>query len=125
MATRSAPTTTLQQPSILDDLGEEITGVIWPVSICMVVTIVLVRLLNPAGSSSASTFVLASAAYDENANPTASSGAKLGGALLNAVIFVAVVVALTFVMVLLFKWGVSAAKMHAHACNRCWLTCTT
>ena len=35
--------------SVLDDLGEEITGVAWPVSICMAVTVFLVRVLNPTG----------------------------------------------------------------------------
>ena len=54
--------------SVLDDLGEEITGVAWPVSICMAVTVFLVRVLNPTGASSSSTVFIASAAYNENAN---------------------------------------------------------
>ena len=54
--------------SVLDDLGEEITGVAWPVSICMMVTVFLVRVLNPTGASSSSTVFIASAAYNENAN---------------------------------------------------------
>lgn len=36
-----------------------------------------------------------------------STGQKLGGALLNAVIFVAVIGGMTFILFLLFKWGVS------------------
>ncbi|KAG1672059.1 hypothetical protein FOA52_008935 [Chlamydomonas sp. UWO 241] len=71
----------------------------------MAVTVLLVKLLNPQGASSGSTMILASAGYDESANADASSGQKLAGALLNAVIFVAVIVAITFVMVLLFKYG--------------------
>ncbi len=61
------------EPSVLDDLGEEITGIAWPVSVCMAVTIFLVRVLNPTGSSSSSTVFIASAAYDENANVRRSS----------------------------------------------------
>jgi presenilin 1 len=36
-----------------------------------------------------------------------SAGQKLGGALLNAIIFMAVIGGMTFVLFLLFKWGVS------------------
>lgn len=54
--------------SVLDSLGEEITGIAWPVSICMAVTVFLVRVLNPTGASSSSTVFIASAAYNENAN---------------------------------------------------------
>jgi acyl-CoA hydrolase len=35
-----------------------------------------------------------------------SNGQKFGGSLLNAVVFIAVVTAMTFVIVLLFKYGV-------------------
>eukprot|EP00195_Chlamydomonas_chlamydogama_P016551 CAMPEP_0202908100 /NCGR_PEP_ID=MMETSP1392-20130828/44889_1 /ASSEMBLY_ACC=CAM_ASM_000868 /TAXON_ID=225041 /ORGANISM="Chlamydomonas chlamydogama, Strain SAG 11-48b" /LENGTH=370 /DNA_ID=CAMNT_0049597257 /DNA_START=155 /DNA_END=1264 /DNA_ORIENTATION=- len=93
------------QKSVLDDLGAEITGIALPVSICMAVTVFLVRVLNPEGESSSSTVFIASVAYDENRNPQASSGEKLGGALLNALIFVAVIAFMTFVLVLLFKYG--------------------
>ena len=118
--------------SVLDDLGEEITGIAWPVSICMAITIFLVRVLNPTGQSSASTVFIASAAYNENANvrfdliycptvgtpcnlptpffhlqPDATSAQKLGGALLNAIIFISVIAAMTIVLFILFKYGVS------------------
>lgn len=48
--------------------------------------------------------------------PNASSGQKFGGALLNAVIFVAVIVAMTVVLVILFKYGVRAFTNHPDAC---------
>jgi presenilin 1 len=51
--------------SVLDDLGEEITGIMAPVSLCMAVTVLLVRLLNPDGQSSSSTVYIASLAYAE------------------------------------------------------------
>ncbi|GIL83413.1 hypothetical protein Vretifemale_12242 [Volvox reticuliferus] len=90
------------KPSLLDDLGEEVTGIVTPVSLCMAVTVLLVRLLNPEGSSSPSSVVIASIAYHENASD--SSGKKLGGALLNAIIFVAVIAGMTVLLLLLFKY---------------------
>lgn len=51
--------------SVLDDLGEEITGIAAPVSICMALTVLLVRVLNPEGQTSSSTVVIASIAYAE------------------------------------------------------------
>lgn len=52
-------------PSLLDDLGEEVTGIMAPVSLCMAVTVLLVRLLNPEGASSSGSVVIASIAYQE------------------------------------------------------------
>lgn len=51
--------------SILDDLGEEVTGIVSPVSLCMALTVALVRLLNPNGDSSGNTSYVASAYYKE------------------------------------------------------------
>jgi hypothetical protein len=46
---------------------------------------------------------------------TDSAGTKLGGALLNALVFMAVIAAMTFVLFLLFKWGVSRVEPTAAA----------
>lgn len=51
--------------SILDDLGEEVTGIVSPVSLCMALTVALVRMLNPNGDSSGNTTSFASAYYKE------------------------------------------------------------
>ena len=51
--------------SILDDLGEEVTGIAAPVSICMVLTVALVRILNPTGSGDSGAVYLASVYYTE------------------------------------------------------------
>ena len=52
-----------QQHSVLGDLGEEITGIVTPVSICMALTVLLVKALNPDGADAdASTVVIASLA---------------------------------------------------------------
>ncbi|KAK9828549.1 hypothetical protein WJX72_000710 [[Myrmecia] bisecta] len=88
--------------SILDDLGEEVTGIVAPVSICMALTVALVRVLNPSGNSNTNTVYLATAFYQEKAGD--SAGTKFGGALMNAVIFVCAVAAMTFLLVLLFKY---------------------
>lgn len=89
--------------SVLDELGQEITGVAAPVSLCMALTVLLVRLLNPEGSADGRAVYIASIAYSEQASD--SAGEKLSGALLNAIIFIAVIGAMTFVLFLLFKFG--------------------
>lgn len=54
--------------------GEEVTGIMAPVSICMALTVALVRILNPEGSASSSnSVVIASLAYDENVGAACSN----------------------------------------------------
>ena len=53
--------------SVLDDLGEEVTGIVAPVSLCMALTVALVRILNPSGSSNSNSVFIASAYYNEQA----------------------------------------------------------
>lgn len=89
--------------SILDDLGEEVTGIVAPVSLCMALTVALVRILNPSGESDADTVIFAAAYYREEEGD--SAGKKLSGSMLNALIFVAFITAMTFVLLLLFKYG--------------------
>ncbi|XP_062170645.1 presenilin-like protein At2g29900 [Alnus glutinosa] len=92
-----------QRPrSILESLGEEIVRIITPVSICMFMVVLLVSVLNSSSSSSSSASVssIATIAYAETS--TDSSWDKFLGALLNSLVFVAVVTVVTFVLVLLF-----------------------
>lgn len=51
--------------SVLDDLGEEITGIVAPVSICMALVVVLVKALNPEGMADTSSVAIATIAYQE------------------------------------------------------------
>lgn len=51
--------------SVLDDLGEEITGIVAPVSICMALVVVLVKALNPDGNADSSSVAIATIAYHE------------------------------------------------------------
>ncbi|CAD7694965.1 unnamed protein product [Ostreobium quekettii] len=69
----------------------------------MALTVVLVRILNPDGDSSTRTVIIASAYYDEEESD--SAGKKFSGSLLNALIFVLCIAAMTFILVLLFKYG--------------------
>lgn len=77
---------------ILDNLGEEVTGVMAPVTICIATIVFLVRSLNPDGADRSSG-TAATLAYRENSGDT--SATKAGGALLNALIFVGIVTGFT------------------------------
>lgn len=52
-------------PSPLDTLGREVTSIVTPVSICMALTVMLVRILNPDGKSNDRTVAIATAFYHE------------------------------------------------------------
>lgn len=88
--------------SILETLGDEIVRIIIPVSICMFLVLVLVSLLNGGDSDSngLSITTMATVAYTENTSD--SIWDKLKGAILNSLVFVAVVTVVTFFLVLLF-----------------------
>ncbi|KAF8111224.1 hypothetical protein N665_0076s0211 [Sinapis alba] len=87
--------------SILDSLGEELIGILTPVSICMFTVVLLVCLLNSDPSSSSASFSsIATAAYSETDSD--SSWDKFVGAFLNSLVFVAAITVATFVLVLLF-----------------------
>ncbi|KAG5396797.1 hypothetical protein IGI04_018611 [Brassica rapa subsp. trilocularis] len=83
--------------SILDALGEELIGILTPVSICMFTVVLLVCLLNSSSSSFSS---IATAAYSETDSD--SPWDKLLGAFLNSLVFVAAITVATFLLVLLF-----------------------
>jgi hypothetical protein len=64
--TRSSASQTAMGRSVLDDLGQEVTGIVAPVSICMAITVALVRLLNPEGQSDSNTVYIAQIYYSED-----------------------------------------------------------
>ncbi|GMH21920.1 hypothetical protein Nepgr_023763 [Nepenthes gracilis] len=88
--------------NLIDILGEEIIRIIAPVSTCMFLVVLLVSILNSdsSASSSESITTIATIAYDENSSD--SFWDKLEGALLNSLVFVAVVTVVTFILVFLF-----------------------
>ncbi|XP_049367572.1 presenilin-like protein At2g29900 [Solanum verrucosum] len=87
--------------SVLDSLGEEIVRIVTPVSICMLLVVILVSVLNNDSDSSGPSFTsIATVAYNESSSD--SNWDKLKGAILNALVFAVVVTAVTFLLVLLF-----------------------
>lgn len=92
--------------SVLDILGAEVLAVMSPVSICMAIVVLLVSLLTPASSGDAAAapppVTAATLVYLES--PTDSPGQKLVGALLDALVFVALVAVVTFVLVALYYY---------------------
>ncbi|KAL8042400.1 hypothetical protein ABFX02_09G047900 [Erythranthe guttata] len=87
--------------SVLEVCGEEIIRIVTPVSICMVLVVILVSILNGDSSSNLSSITtMATIAYTESSSD--SIWDKLKGALLNSLVFVVVVTLVTFLLVLLF-----------------------
>ncbi|KAK9926123.1 hypothetical protein M0R45_023369 [Rubus argutus] len=86
--------------SILETLGEELVRIITPVSICMLLVVILVTVLSSDSSSTVTVNSIATIAYTETTSD--STWDKFVGALLNSLVFVAVVTLVTFVLVLLF-----------------------
>ncbi|PRQ16338.1 putative presenilin/signal peptide peptidase [Rosa chinensis] len=86
--------------SILETLGEELVRIITPVSICMLLVVILVSVLSSDSSSTVTVNSIATIAYTETTSD--STWDKFVGALLNSLVFVAVVTLVTFVLVLLF-----------------------
>ncbi|PSS15783.1 Presenilin-like protein [Actinidia chinensis var. chinensis] len=90
--------------SILESIGVEIIGVMSPVSICMLLVVLLVySLSSPSLSSSPPIRSAATLVYLESPSDTTTQ--KLEGALLNAAVFVLLIAAVTFVLVLLYYYN--------------------
>lgn len=89
------------EKGILDVVGGEIVGIVTPVSICMFLVVLLVHLLDPHGDD-APVSNIAMMVYNEQASDSFSE--KLGGALLNALVFVVIVTVVTFMLVVLFYY---------------------
>ncbi|XP_068656844.1 presenilin-like protein At2g29900 [Aristolochia californica] len=87
--------------SILDSLGEEINRIIAPVSICMFLVVLLVTTLHSSTDLS-SDYVPTIATLVYSGDESASIWDNFTGALLNSLVFVAIVTVVTFLLVLLF-----------------------
>lgn len=86
-------------PSVLDTLGAEITAIVTPVSICMLIVVMLVLQLTPHGAPDVGPSV-GSLVYVENSTDTSLQ--RLGGAILNALVFILTVTVATFILVCMF-----------------------
>ncbi|KAJ0712908.1 putative presenilin/signal peptide peptidase [Helianthus annuus] len=94
---------THRNTGILHTLGEEIIRIITPVSICMLSVVILVSILDKDSSLSSSVSTIATIAYTETTSD--SEWDKFKGALLNSLVFVAVVTVVTFLLVVLFYFN--------------------
>ncbi|KAJ4970404.1 hypothetical protein NE237_003503 [Protea cynaroides] len=91
------------ETSILESIGVEIIGVMSPVSICMLLVVLLVYALTPASPDPLPMRSAATLVYLEN--PSDSAGQKFEGALLNAAVFVILIAAVTFLLVVLYYYN--------------------
>ncbi|KAI3772724.1 hypothetical protein L6452_03917 [Arctium lappa] len=90
--------------SILESIGVEIIGVMSPVSICMLLVVLLVYSLSSFSSSSVEPIrTAANLVYLEA--PSDSTSQKIEGSLLNALVFVILIAAVTFLLVLLYYYN--------------------
>ena len=89
------------ETGILEVVGGEIVGIVTPVSICMFLVVLLVHILDPHGNDKPISNI-AMMVYNEQASDSFSE--KLGGALLNAIVFVVIVTVVTFILVALFYY---------------------
>ncbi|EFH68729.1 presenilin family protein [Arabidopsis lyrata subsp. lyrata] len=96
------------ESSILDSLGVEIIGVMAPVSICMFLVVLLTYSLSVTSDPQIRT--AANLIYIEN--PSDSATVKLEGSLANAIVFVVLVAAVTFILVLLFYYNFTNFLKH-------------
>eukprot|EP00043_Microstomoeca_roanoka_P027220 m.13802 g.13802 ORF g.13802 m.13802 type:complete len:472 (-) comp7426_c0_seq1:99-1514(-) len=80
--------------------AESVLALIKPVSVCMVVVIATIRSVSYF-STNDTQFVYTP--YESN-NPNATNSEKFGGAVLNALIIIGIVIAMTFVLLLLYKY---------------------
>lgn len=89
--------------SIIESIGVEIIGVMSPVSMCMLLVVLLVYALSSTSTSTDSIRTAANLVYLEN--PSDSATQKLEGSLLNALVFVILIAAVTFLLVLLYYYN--------------------
>ncbi|KAK1389956.1 hypothetical protein POM88_018134 [Heracleum sosnowskyi] len=88
----------MESGSILESIGSEIIGVISLVSICMFLVVLLVYTLSSSSNSSSDPIgTAANLVYVETSSDSTTQ--KLEGSLLNALVFVILIAAVTFLSV--------------------------
>lgn len=88
--------------SILEWIGVDIVGVMSPVSICMATVVLIVYSLSSPSSSAGPTQLRTAANLVYSESPSDSLSDKIEGSLLNAAVFVSLVAAVTFLLLLLY-----------------------
>ncbi|KAL6530626.1 hypothetical protein OROMI_028515 [Orobanche minor] len=95
----------MESGGIIDTVGQEIVGVMAPVSICMLLVVLIVySLYNPTSAESAGTTIRTAANLVYLESSSDSTAQKLEGAILNAVVFVVIITLVTFLLVLLYYY---------------------
>ncbi|CAN6282287.1 unnamed protein product [Urochloa humidicola] len=88
--------------TVLDSLGEDITRIVYPVSACMLLVVLLVSLLSSPDSPSPLTASIAAATGGRGVSGGGGGGDDIPTALITALTFVVAVTAATFLLALLF-----------------------
>lgn len=95
----------MESGSILESIGQEIIGVMSPVSICMLLVVLLVyTVYNPSSATAAANTIRTAANLVYLESPSDSTTQKLEGAILNALVFVFIITLVTFLLVLLYYY---------------------
>lgn len=94
----------METGSILESIGLEIIGVMSPVSICMFLVVLLVYTLSSSSNFGSDPIrTAANLVYVETSSDSTTQ--KLEGSLLNALVFVILIAAVTFLLVLLYYYN--------------------
>ncbi|KAK9154527.1 hypothetical protein Sjap_002007 [Stephania japonica] len=95
----------MDSSSVLSTIGTDIISVMSPVSICMLLVVFLVYSLSPASPNNNGTSLRTAATLVYLETPSDTATQKLEGALLNALVFVVLISAVTFMLVLLYYYN--------------------
>lgn len=82
------------------DAATTVLAIVKPVSLCMMLVIFIMSSIGDNVTSGFSNMMV----YDEREHSSDSEGSKLTGALLNAGVFLVMIVVMTFILVLLYKY---------------------
>ncbi|KZV48779.1 presenilin-like protein [Dorcoceras hygrometricum] len=100
----------MESGSILETIGQDIIGVMSPVSVCMFLVVLLVYTVYNPSATAPTIRTAANLVYTES--PSDSPVQKLEGAILNAVVFVVIITLLTFLLVLLYYYRFTNFLVH-------------
>eukprot|EP01097_Dermamoeba_algensis_P004712 TRINITY_DN3037_c0_g1_i1.p1 TRINITY_DN3037_c0_g1~~TRINITY_DN3037_c0_g1_i1.p1 ORF type:complete len:453 (-),score=103.04 TRINITY_DN3037_c0_g1_i1:26-1345(-) len=91
-----------EEEQSVEDYADVVVAILWPVAITMALVVLIVKSSQKSEDSSGGGSYISFGVYAENVDDSWEK--KLGGALLNALIFVVMVVVVTVILVLLYKY---------------------
>lgn len=89
-----------EEPMTLDDAASTVLAIVKPVSLCMSLVIAVISTIGERNKSGFNNMMV----YDESENEDDTDEQKFGGALLNAGAFLLLILFMTFILVLLYKY---------------------